>query len=57
VEAGAQYLKQLLDKYNGELSLALAAYNAGPVTVDQAGGIPDIKETKDYVDAILKKLK
>jgi soluble lytic murein transglycosylase-like protein len=57
VEAGAEYLKQLLDKYKGELSLALAAYNAGPGTVDHAGGIPDIKETKDYVDAILKKLK
>jgi soluble lytic murein transglycosylase-like protein len=57
VEAGAQYLKQLLDKYKGDLSLALAAYNAGSATVDQAGGIPDIKETKDYVGAILKKLK
>ncbi len=57
VEAGAQYLKQLLDKYKGDLSLVLAAYNAGPGTVDQAGGIPDIKETKDYVDAILKKLR
>ena len=57
VEAGAEFLKQLLDKYKGNLSLALAAYNAGPSKVDQAGGIPDIKETKDYVDAILKKLK
>jgi soluble lytic murein transglycosylase-like protein len=56
VDAGAQFLKQLLDKYKGDLSLVLAAYNAGPATVDQAGGIPDIKETKDYVEAILKKL-
>jgi len=56
VEAGAQYLKQLLDKYKGDLSLVLAAYNAGPATVDQANGIPDIKETRDYVGSILKKI-
>jgi soluble lytic murein transglycosylase-like protein len=57
VEAGAQLLKQLLDKYKGDLKLALAAYNAGPGPVDQANGIPDIKETKDYVESILKKIK
>jgi soluble lytic murein transglycosylase-like protein len=57
VEAGAQFLKELLDKYKGDLKLALAAYNAGPGAVDQANGIPDIKETKDYVDSIMKKIK
>ncbi len=57
IEAGATYLKQLLDKYKGDIKLALAAYNAGPTTVDQAGAIPEIKETRDYVDAILKKMK
>jgi len=56
VEAGAQFLKQLLEKYRGDLSLALAAYNAGPAAVDQAKGIPDIQETKDYVSAIMKKM-
>ena len=56
VAAGAKYLKQLMDKYNGDLSKALGAYNAGPAAVDQAGGVPDIQETKDYVEAILKKL-
>jgi len=56
VEAGAQFLKELLDKYKGQLQLALAAYNAGPSAVDQAKGIPDIKETRDYVDSIMKKL-
>src|SRR5271157_1199252 len=56
IEAGAKYLKQLLDKYKGDLKLALGAYNAGPTTVDEAGGIPDIPETRDYVDSILKKL-
>jgi soluble lytic murein transglycosylase-like protein len=56
IEAGAKYLKQLIDKYKGDLKLVLGAYNAGPTTVDQAGGIPDILETRDYVDSILKKL-
>jgi soluble lytic murein transglycosylase-like protein len=53
VEAGAQYLKELLDKYKGDLSRALAAYNAGPAAVDQANGIPDIPETREYVESIL----
>jgi soluble lytic murein transglycosylase-like protein len=57
VNAGAKYLKQLLDKYKGDVSLALAAYNAGPATVDSAGKIPDIKETREYVDAILKRVR
>jgi soluble lytic murein transglycosylase-like protein len=57
VDAGAEYLRQLLDKYKGDLSLVLAAFNAGPAAVDQAGGIPDIKETRDYVDAILKAIR
>jgi hypothetical protein len=56
VEAGAKLLKQLLDRYNGDLSQALAAYNAGPARVDQSGGIPDIPETRDYVESILGKL-
>ena len=56
VEAGAQFLKELLDKYKGQLQLVLAAYNAGPSAVDQAKGIPDIKETRDYVDSIMRKL-
>jgi soluble lytic murein transglycosylase-like protein len=56
IEGGARYLRELLQKYNGDLSLALAAYNAGPSTVDQAGKPPDIPETRDYVAAILKKI-
>ncbi len=56
IEAGAKYLKGLLDKYKGDLALALSAFNAGPSAADQAGGIPPIPETRDYVDAILKKL-
>ena len=53
IEAGSKLLKTLLDKYNGNLTLALSAYNAGPRTVDRAGGVPDIPETKAYVISIL----
>jgi soluble lytic murein transglycosylase-like protein len=56
VEAGSKYLKQLLDKYKGSLGMALAAYNAGPSAVDAAKGIPDVPETKNYVQAILDSL-
>jgi soluble lytic murein transglycosylase-like protein len=57
ISAGTRYLKQLIDKYKGDNKLALAAYNAGPAAVNAANGVPDIQETRDYVDAILKKLK
>ena len=56
VEAGTKYLKQLLDRYNGDLAQALAAYNAGPTRVDQSGGVPDIPETRNYVQSILGRL-
>jgi soluble lytic murein transglycosylase-like protein len=56
IEAGATYLRQLLDKYKDDVKLALAAYNAGPTTVDQTGAIPDIKETRDYVEGVIKKM-
>jgi soluble lytic murein transglycosylase-like protein len=55
VDAGARYLKQLLDKYQGDLSLALGAYNAGPKALDDSGGVPNLQETRDYVDAVLAK--
>jgi soluble lytic murein transglycosylase-like protein len=56
IDAGAKLLKQFLDRYKGDVSQALGAYNAGPSAVDQAGGVPEIPETRDYVDAILQKL-
>lgn len=56
VNAGAKFLKQLMGKYNGDLSLTLAAYNSGPGTVDRANGVPDNSETQAYVREILKKL-
>jgi soluble lytic murein transglycosylase-like protein len=57
VFGGARYLKQMLDRYKGDLKLALAAYNAGPQRVDDAGGVPSIPETQAYVSAILAEVK
>jgi soluble lytic murein transglycosylase-like protein len=56
LDAGTKLLKQLLDRYHGDLSLALSAYNAGAGTVDKAGGIPRIPETQNYVANILGRL-
>lgn len=56
LDAGTKLLKQLLDRYHGDLSLALSAYNAGAGTVDKAGGIPQIPETQKYVSNILSRL-
>jgi soluble lytic murein transglycosylase-like protein len=56
VEGGAKFLKQLLKRYDGNLPLALAAYNAGPSRVDAAGGVPFIPETLNYVSAVLGRL-
>jgi len=56
LSAGAKLLKQLLDRYQGDLSLALSAYNAGITRVDRTLAVPDISETKDYVTDILGRL-
>lgn len=56
IEGGARYLGALLDRYHGNLALALAAYNAGPAVVDQYQGLPPIPETMNYVRDILAAL-
>ena len=52
VDAGVRHLKTLLDDYNGNLELSLAAYNAGRGAVSRNGGIPPYRETRDYVKKI-----
>ena len=52
IHGGIQYLKQMLDRFNGDTRLATAAYNAGPNAVEKHGGVPPFAETQNYVDRI-----
>ena len=56
LEGGARYLREQLDRFGGDLEKALAAYNAGPGRVQQAGGVPRIRETQSYVAAVIGRL-
>jgi soluble lytic murein transglycosylase-like protein len=56
LEGGARYLREQLDRFDGDLEKALAAYNAGPGRVISAGGIPRIRETQTYVAAVMGRL-
>ncbi|HEX4227792.1 MAG TPA: lytic transglycosylase domain-containing protein [Bryobacteraceae bacterium] len=53
VDAGARFLRMMLDRYQGDTQLALGAYNAGPARVDKSGGVPAIPETVGYINKVL----
>jgi len=53
---GARYLRMLLDQFDGNVEKALAAYNAGPGRVRNAGGVPAIAETQNYVASIVRRI-
>ena len=53
IDGGARYLREMLDKFNGDTELALSAYNAGPRAVETYKGVPPYAETKEYVKRIM----
>jgi hypothetical protein len=55
LDAGAAYLAQLIDRFDGDLGLALAAYNAGPTNVRRYNGVPPFPETQQYVEKVLSR--
>jgi soluble lytic murein transglycosylase-like protein len=55
LDAGAAYLAKLIERFDGDLGLALAAYNAGPTNVRRYNGVPPFPETQRYVEKVLSK--
>jgi len=56
LHGGARYLRQMLDRFGGDVERALAAYNAGPGRVSSSGGVPAIAETRNYVASIVRRV-
>jgi soluble lytic murein transglycosylase-like protein len=54
LRAGARYLKSMLERFGGDLQLALAGYNAGPATVERYGQVPPYTETRSFVRRVLE---
>jgi len=54
IEGGCRHLRMLLDRYGGNVPLAVAAYNAGTRRVEDAGGVPPIPETREYLARVLR---
>ena len=57
INGGAKYIRQMLDRFDGDLKLALAAYNSGPGTVNRYNGEVPYRETRQYVQRVLSGMK